>query len=183
MLIFIKGLTTRDISIECELGDSIEYIKQLISGKLDNIHILFIKLIWSGKELKTGYILSDYNFTNQDHSIYYRINEIRDKYNEMLLQLAIDRLTYAKIIKYTTNRNIYTFNPDIMTDTPINYMIINYGLNRYIETINGKMLRRTQTIMFLENDLDSHYILNLTNDNIRDENNIELLNNLKISFD
>ena len=64
MQIFIKTLTGRTLTIDCEPDDTIEVIKQRYSDKEGN-PINSIRLIFAGRQLEDGRKLSDYKIQKE----------------------------------------------------------------------------------------------------------------------
>ena len=64
MIIYIKTLTKKIITLEIELSDAIANIKEKIKEK-ENIHPARQKLLFEGKELSDNKALSDYNIKKE----------------------------------------------------------------------------------------------------------------------
>jgi len=64
MQIFIKTLTGRTLTIDCEPDDTIEFIKQRYKDK-EGTPINKIRLIFAGRQLEDGRKLSDYKIQKE----------------------------------------------------------------------------------------------------------------------
>lgn len=59
--VFIKDINNRNIEVSVSPNDSVEKLKEKIKGKIDDVNIESLRLIYGGKQLENGNLLSDYS--------------------------------------------------------------------------------------------------------------------------
>lgn len=64
MQIFVKTLTGKSVTLDCNSGTTIEQIKEMIHSK-EAIPVDQQRLIFSGKQLEDKHTIGDYNITNE----------------------------------------------------------------------------------------------------------------------
>lgn len=59
--VFIKDLVNKNIEVSVSPNDSVEQLKEKIKGKMNDVDIASLRLIYGGKQLENGNLLSDYS--------------------------------------------------------------------------------------------------------------------------
>ena len=166
MIIFIKTLTGKIISLEVNLSDNIKAVKDKIYEKEDILPSLQL-LIFEGKELKDNLALSDYNVMNKstinlvfnykgDNYIYVKrltgkiislevnfsdnIKVVKDKIYEKEGIFPLQQILYFKEKKLEDNLSLSNYN--IQKGSTL-HLVLRLSLDKYtifVNILNGKII-------------------------------------------